>query len=133
MLRRAAVALGVLLLMAFGPTGCKQTEGEACQVNSDCKSGLVCCFDSQTGKGTCQDQCLAPDGGRVDASQADASQVDAAPADSEVMDAAPVDAQVVDAGPADAVAADVSPADAQPVDAAPVDAGLVDATVDATP
>ena len=27
-------------------TGCQQGEGESCQVNGDCESGLICCKDS---------------------------------------------------------------------------------------
>ncbi len=123
---RYALLVGILGLGVLALPSCKQGEGEACQVNSDCKSGLVCCFDSETGKGTCHATCVAP----VDAGPD--GRVDAEPQDAEPMDAAPVDAAPVDAAPVDGAPVDAAPVDAAPVDAAPVDAAPVDATVDAS-
>jgi hypothetical protein len=43
--------LGVAASLFFA-TGCDQGEGDRCQIDSDCASGLRC-SDGQTGNGTC--------------------------------------------------------------------------------
>jgi hypothetical protein len=43
-------ASAIALLFAGG---CGQSEGERCQVNSDCASGLTC-FEGSTGNGLCK-------------------------------------------------------------------------------
>lgn len=51
----AVVAVGLSALLVLG---CKQGEGERCQVTSDCEDGLICneatstCLESSTGTGT---------------------------------------------------------------------------------
>jgi hypothetical protein len=37
---------GVWMVALLMLTGCKQADGESCQVNGDCESGLICCKDS---------------------------------------------------------------------------------------
>jgi len=41
-MRRALLILVVLLPLASTTGGCKQGEGEVCQIDSDCESGLEC-------------------------------------------------------------------------------------------
>ncbi len=60
---RAAVAA---LLLALTLTGCKQSEGDRCQMDSDCAEGLICCtLTGASTEGTCQlkARCNATDGG----------------------------------------------------------------------
>jgi hypothetical protein len=40
--------------------GCKQQEGDRCEVNSDCVSGLVCNLSSNPVNGTCQTSATTP-------------------------------------------------------------------------
>lgn len=47
------LALVSLLLLAVGGAGCKQAEGERCQIDSDCDDGLICCDESGSG-GICK-------------------------------------------------------------------------------
>ena len=77
----------VLLIVFSGLAvlpSCKQGEGEVCQVNSDCSSGLVC--NQQTG--LCQGGTVNP---TIDAPMVDSPIVDAA-IDAPDIDAADVDA-----------------------------------------
>lgn len=74
---RTIVALSLVLAGAI--SGCKQKEGEICQIDNDCESGLVC--NAATGR------CQTPGSGGVDAApQNDAGVADAA------VDAPPQDA-----------------------------------------
>jgi hypothetical protein len=43
----------IALLAAAGLLACTQTEGETCQVNSDCEDGLVCSRESRADRGAC--------------------------------------------------------------------------------
>jgi hypothetical protein len=99
------LALGLALL-----AGCKQGEGDRCEVNSDCESGLMCFM-----RGSAM-SCQAP--GSV--STRDAS-VDSAPA----ADSAPLPDAATDTRDA----ADLAP---PPPDVGP-DAATADARLDATP
>jgi hypothetical protein len=52
---------------------CKRSEGESCQVKTDCEDALVCCIASTAARGYCAaslDRCTLPrietDGGRLD-------------------------------------------------------------------
>ena len=87
---RLSAALSVILFLAVNTGGCKQKEGEICQIDDDCASGLIC--NAATGK------CQTPGSGQIDA----APIVDAAPdidaAPDAAVDAAPDAA--VDAAPA---------------------------------
>ena len=75
----ASLGLGV----GLGLNACKQSEGEICQINDDCSSGLIC--NAATGK------CQTPGAGVIDGGPLiDASQIDAPPIDAAVD--APVDA-----------------------------------------
>lgn len=58
------------LLICLIVAGCKQGEGERCQVDNDCQSPLVC----NKAKNTCQ----GTSGGDLDASIPDGPKVDAA-------------------------------------------------------
>lgn len=62
-------ALAFAGVIAFA--GCKQGEGERCQVNEDCEEGLVC--------NQATEQCALPGGGGIDATVPDGPTVDAAP------------------------------------------------------
>ena len=54
----------VLFVMALAMTpGCKQGVGEVCQINDDCKSGLVC----NPGTMRCQEPASSIDAGDIDA------------------------------------------------------------------
>jgi hypothetical protein len=77
----------VCLLLAAGFVSCKQGEGEVCQIDDDCESGLEC------NAGTMR--CQSPGADRADASP----RVDAGPPDAGNPDAAVFDAAVFDAPP----------------------------------
>jgi len=88
----AVVAMGA----AFTVSACKQGDGERCQVESDCESGLTCttlgfcgsttidlfdaapAFDARVSSGTDADTTPTIDAG-LDATPADAAPSDAAP------------------------------------------------------
>lgn len=103
--------LSLMLLGFLAATGCKQGEGEYCQVSSDCEDDLVCvpgiavCQKSGGGGGV-------PDAApRVDANTTDANTTDAAVLDADVSDADVSDAAVSDAAVSDA---DLDVPDAEP-------------------
>jgi hypothetical protein len=60
-------SLRLLALLALvAACGCKQGQGERCQVTTDCQDNLVCIIPSGgslAGGGTCQPQSGLPDGG----------------------------------------------------------------------
>jgi hypothetical protein len=76
----------LLLLLALG--SCLQGLGERCQINSDCKSGLVC----SAATGLCTNQTNSG----IDALVPDAAPIDAPPADAP-KDATKMDAKLADA------------------------------------
>ena len=81
--------LCALALALAAAAGCKQGEGDRCQIDSDCESGLTC---STNGKctGAVHPADAAP---RIDSpAPPDASNIDAAPIDAGPPDAAPPDA-----------------------------------------
>lgn len=82
MLRR----LAFVTLFAAAAVACKQGEGERCQVDNDCESGLVCAALTDT----CEKSAVGP--------ERDAGPPDAEPP----IDGPPVDAEPVDAGMPDA-------------------------------
>lgn len=55
MILKRVQTLSSLLLLAVGLTlsACEQGEGQPCQVESDCSSGLVCCLGAAATRGTC--------------------------------------------------------------------------------
>ncbi|MFI5307654.1 MAG: hypothetical protein ACHQ53_09895 [Polyangiales bacterium] len=59
---RIALVLGVAALSA-----CLADEGETCQVDSDCSSGLVCSIAPSTERGVCKTMAAAGDAGLLDA------------------------------------------------------------------
>lgn len=86
-LRRAALVLVVgTALLSWG--GCKQGEGERCQLDSDCEDGLRCLILSGNTEGTCQSvgqkdagTDATVDGGKVDKGPAgDLDKTDKGPA-----------------------------------------------------
>jgi hypothetical protein len=82
-MRRLAVAFAIVgSLIAGAVTSCKQSEGERCQVQSDCSGDLVC----NTATGLCQSSQSGPDGNIQPDAGTDAP-------DAEVIDAEPVDAE----------------------------------------
>lgn len=77
-LNRTIVALSLVFAGAVSLGACKQKEGEICQIDNDCESGLVC--NAATGR------CQTPGQAGVDAGPngpVDAA-VDAPPADAGV-------------------------------------------------
>ena len=95
-------SLTLLAAVALSLMGCKQGDGEVCDVVGDCETGLVCCGGGTSGlplrRGICQppgDMCVVvdagpgrdsgpeldggpgPDGGPTDAGGDDAGTVDA--------------------------------------------------------
>ena len=69
------VTLVVLLIVAMG--GCKQGEGDRCQVDSDCATGLVCVIeagDDRFAGGICGQR--FPDAGTPDSSSGDDGSTD---------------------------------------------------------
>ena len=86
------LAAALILALACS-SGCKQAQGERCQVESDCQSGLVCCVteDNRAVGGQCQPaarcEVTRSDSGTTDATGGDGT-LDAAPADTTVADAA---------------------------------------------
>ena len=83
-----------LLSLGLASAGCKQGEGEVCQVNEDCEDGLTCIAST----GLCQEpgSSVSVDAEVVDI---DASTIDAAVPDAEVPDAEVPDADPPDAAP----------------------------------
>lgn len=77
----------VCLLLAVWFVACKQGEGEVCQIDDDCETGLEC------NAGTMR--CQSPGADRADASP----RADAGPEDAGTPDAAVFDAAVFDAPP----------------------------------
>lgn len=83
---RISLRYVVLAACGLAVAGCAQAEGEVCQLDSDCESGLVCCKPSPsvTVRGLCARTCSGlGDGGSgsVDAGGADAGVADAGVAD----------------------------------------------------
>ncbi|WP_236519448.1 hypothetical protein [Sandaracinus amylolyticus] len=67
-----------MLALALTASGCGQTQGETCQLDGDCESGLICCktTSAESVRGTCQTdpECpdiVATDGGTEDAGEAE--------------------------------------------------------------
>ena len=96
-MRRAWVILsvGMFVLALFFMSGCKQLEGERCQMDSDCEEGLICCV---IGNVSCQPRGKCNfDAGTDSAPKVDAPIVDAPLLDAPLLDAPPAEAPVVDA------------------------------------
>lgn len=118
-IRNAWSLVAVFVLTAF-VVGCNAAQGDPCQEDDDCQSGLICakpgCSESISERGTCEVECTGspprPDAGPRDAGP---PPVDAGPADS---------GPEMDSGPGDAGPPEL---DAGPLDAGPVDAGRRDA------
>lgn len=93
LVRFVSGAAAALLLVA-----CEQGEGDRCQTQSDCKSGLVCSASLHI----CQDVAEAQDSGVVPPPDAETGEApDASDVDAASIDASPIDASE-DAGPPDA-------------------------------
>lgn len=97
---KAAFRISLFVVVALA-LGCKQSEGDRCQIDDDCESGLVCSESEHV--------CRGQTSGTIDAG------VDAAPVDAQ-SDAEPADASVdaiaeMDASSADVAVADVTTAD----------------------
>jgi hypothetical protein len=106
----ASAILATTLCLA---AGCKQGEGDSCQLDSDCEGDLICCVQPGTLKKGGHGQCLPKskcdqetdggvdagedaggDGPAVDAEQPDAKQPDAKQPDAKQPDAKQPDAKV---------------------------------------
>ena len=94
-MRRRSGFLGfIALLLVLSLFGCKQGEGEHCQIESDCKDGLQCVTEGSTDDKVCRRNPVIDAGPDFDA----APVIDAAP----TPDASPVDAGAVDGAAIDA-------------------------------
>ena len=82
------IAIAVVSVAAWG---CKQGQGERCQVNADCANGLIC---TQAEPRTCGGN----NSNMFDADLPEAGAPDA-PIDAAPIDAAPIDAAPIDAAP----------------------------------
>jgi hypothetical protein len=89
---RSIRLVGALTLVLAGLAGCKQGEGERCQIDSDCEEGLIC----STSNSTCVPKGVTTDAGPT---------IDAPPATT--PDAGIPDAGAPDATPATPDAADL--------------------------
>jgi hypothetical protein len=114
-------SLTLLAALALSLVGCKQGEGEVCDVNSDCETGFSCCGGGEPlVRGLCQpeaDECAdrvmdagpTPDAGPPrDAG----SPPDAGPADAGSVEDAGTDAGTVEDGGTDAGTVDDAGSDA---------------------
>lgn len=77
------VLTGAALALFISAGGCKQGDGERCQIDSDCDDTLVCCLvDDQPTKGICKTEARcqkqSTDSGPLDGGQGDAITVDTA-------------------------------------------------------
>ena len=72
--RPIAIAATAAILLLAGLPGCKQGDGDRCQVNDDCQSGVCCLRDPRdpTLAGICAVQCETADAG-VDTLATDSS------------------------------------------------------------
>ena len=87
---RVIVILAMAAGLGVGLATCKQSEGDRCQVDTDCLEGLVCNQVTKT--------CQTSSGGGPDGSiRPDASGPDGRPPDARPVDARPVDARRPDA------------------------------------
>jgi len=70
-LRRLSIRFSLLLL--FAPLArCLKDEGETCQLDGDCSSGLVCSIAPNTARGTCKTTAAAADAGGTTNAEGDA-------------------------------------------------------------
>ncbi len=53
-MKKVLVAAGFTLFMIA--SGCAQEEGDRCEQNADCDSGLICCIRLGEREGTCQEE-----------------------------------------------------------------------------
>jgi hypothetical protein len=113
LVRLAPFVLG--LALAALP-GCAQGDGQVCQINTDCASGLVClCTSGSVGS---RGLCHPPD---FPVTSCHGAQVDTGPVDDAwPPEVGPIDAWPPEVGPMDA--GDVGPPD----DTGPIDAGAPD-------
>ncbi|MCB9557537.1 MAG: hypothetical protein H6707_15625 [Deltaproteobacteria bacterium] len=120
-------ALATALLLA--PIACRQSEGDRCQVTSDCEGDLICCVRPEERRlgGTCQLQrrCELT---RTDAGPTDASTRDGASKDGAGKDGASKDGASKDGASKDGASKDgASTADQSTTDSAATDAAASDA------
>lgn len=122
-------SLTLLAAVALSLVGCKQGDGEVCDVDSDCETGLTCCGGGSAGlpmmrRGICQppaDMCRVVDAGP---GRDSGPERDGGPGpDGGTTDAGGGDAGTVDAGTGDAGTGADSGADAGTVGDAGGDAG----------
>lgn len=99
--RWIGLSVVVALMLSVGGVGCKQGEGDRCQINDDCEDGLVCNASEQIcqqpGSDTPDARLNIDSGPAVDAGTADAMVPDAFVPDAFVPDAMVNDAMVIDA------------------------------------
>jgi hypothetical protein len=65
--QQASIARLALVLAVVALSGCLKDEGETCQVDSDCSSGLLCSIAPSTERGVCKTAAAAADAGPADA------------------------------------------------------------------
>ena len=125
-------SLTLLAAVALSLMGCKQGDGEVCDVVGDCETGLVCCGGGTSGlplrRGICQpagDVCRVVEPRRDAGPPTDGGpRPDAGPTDAGgAEDAGTVDAGTVDAGTDDAGTVEDGGIDAGTIEDAGSDAG----------
>jgi hypothetical protein len=82
--RKLLAASALVLGTGIWMFACKQGEGDRCQVNADCASGLVCNQATQS--------CAKTSGGGIDATVPNPPMPDAAPIDSSID--SPIDSSI---------------------------------------
>lgn len=120
--------LFVCSLMLPALFGCTQGSGERCQMNSDCKEGLICCVLATNilNGGTCQlpDDCdLTQKDSGTDTLITDAK-IEAAP----TQDAQTEDSEIIDGVQPDTIPLDLLVPDTTSVDTTSIDTAIVDIT-----
>lgn len=121
-------SLMLFTAVSLSLVGCKQADGEVCDVDSDCETGLSCCGGGEAlVRGLCQPEAAECRSRPDDAGPDSGPPPDAGPS----PDAGPRDAGPTDAAPSDAAASDAAASDAAtdggepPMDAG-TDAGTIE-------
>jgi len=73
-LKRALPRTFLMFIALWSAAACSQSEGEPCQVKSDCDDGLICCPALQTPRGTCITDSVCPAAEEPDVEDDDAGE-----------------------------------------------------------
>ncbi len=99
MRRRSGFVGSIALLLVLSLFGCKQGEGERCQIDSDCKDGLDCVVEGIEDNKVCRRNAIdaGPDFDAAPTTDATPGPDAPPPVDAGAVDAAAVDAAAIDA------------------------------------